>query len=260
MWMVFYQRRIRFGICSWRNVKNLRIQTLAKAFFITGTDTEVGKTTIAAGLLAAANRRGLSTAAIKPIAAGCERTPDGLRNADALLLQRTMSLPLSYEEINPIAFEPAIAPHLAAEQAGVRVSVMQLAGICRGVLTQRADLTLVEGAGGWRVPLNARELLAELPKLLRLPVIMVVGMRLGCINHALLTAEAIARDGLYLAGWVANSTGILNGSGPEMACIAENIATIRGYLRAPCLGEVPHLPQPTPETIADYLNCEPLVS
>lgn len=226
---------------------------MAKAFFITGTDTEVGKTTIAAGLLAAANRRGLSTAAIKPIAAGCERTSDGLRNSDALLLQRTMSLRLSYEEINPIALEPAIAPHLAAEQAGVRVNAMQLAGICRGVLMQRADLTLVEGAGGWRVPLSARELLSELPKLLHLPVIMVVGIRLGCINHALLTAEAIARDGLYLAGWVANSCS------SNMPCVAENIATIKGYLRAPCLGEVPFLPQPTPEMIAEHVNCEPLL-
>lgn len=207
---------------------------MKKAFFVTGTDTDVGKTTIAAGLLASANKRGLRTAAIKPIASGCELTPDGLRNADALLLQSVMSLPLSYEEINPIALAPAIAPHLAAEQANVRINAMQLAGICRGVLMQRADLTLVEGAGGWRVPLNSRELLSELPKLLGLPVIMVVGMRLGCINHALLTAEAIARDGLSLAGWVANSCG------PDMDYLDENIATIKGYLRAPCLGMVPY--------------------
>jgi len=227
---------------------------MAKAFFVTGTDTEVGKTSIAAGLLAAANRRGLKTAAIKPIASGCESTPEGLRNADALLLQRTMSLPLSYDEINPIALEPAIAPHLAAEQAGVRVNAMQLAGICRGVLMQRVDLTLVEGAGGWRVPLNSRELLSELPKMLGLPIIMVVGMRLGCINHALLTAEAIARDGLALAGWVANSVG------EDMACLEENIATIKSYLRAPCLGEVPFLAQLSPEAIANYLHCEPLIS
>ncbi len=227
---------------------------MTKTFFVTGTDTEVGKTTIAAGLLAAANRRGLSTAAIKPIASGCERTPDGLRNGDALLLQRTMSLPLAYDEINPIALEPAIAPHLAAELAGVRVNVMQLAGICRGVLMQRADFTLIEGAGGWRVPLNAREFLSQLPKALNLPVIMVVGMRLGCINHALLTAEAIARDGLTLVGWVANSLS------PDMPQLTENIATIKNCLRAPCLGEVPYLPQPTPEAIADFLNCEPLIA
>jgi dethiobiotin synthetase len=227
---------------------------LAKAFFITGTDTEIGKTTIAAGLLVAANRRGLSTAAIKPIAAGCERTPEGLRNADALLLQRTMSLPLDYAEINPVALEPAIAPHLAAEQVGMHISVMQLAGICRGVLTQRADVTLVEGAGGWRVPLNKRELLSELPKMLRLPVIMVVGIRLGCINHALLTAEAIARDGLHLAGWVAN------GCSPEATFVAENVATIKGYLRAPCLGEVPYLEQPSAEAVADYLDYELLIT
>ncbi|HET8711037.1 MAG TPA: dethiobiotin synthase [Spongiibacteraceae bacterium] len=227
---------------------------MARAFFVTGTDTDVGKTTIAAGLLAAANRRGLKTVAIKPIASGCERTPDGLRNADALLLQRTMSVSLSYDEVNPIALEPAIAPHLAAEQAGVRVNVVQLAGVCRGVLMQRADLSLVEGAGGWRVPLNSRELLSQLPKTLGLPVIMVVGMRLGCINHALLTAEAIARDGLALAGWVANCCVA------DMACLAENIATIKSFLRAPCLGEVPYLPQPSAESIANYLNCEPLIA
>lgn len=227
---------------------------MTKAFFITGTDTEVGKTTIAAGFLAAANRRGLTTAAIKPIASGCERTPEGLRNADALLLQRTMSLPLSYDEINPIALEPAIAPHLAAEQAGVRVNAMQLAGICRGILMHRADLTVIEGAGGWRVPLNSRELLSQLPKNLGLPVIMVVGMRLGCINHALLTAEAIARDGLALVGWIANSCSA------DMPYLAENITTIKSYLRAPCLGEVPYLPQPSPELIADYLDCMPLIS
>ena len=227
---------------------------MANAFFIAGTDTDAGKTTVAAGLLAAANRRGLTTAAIKPIASGCEPTADGLRNGDALLLQRTMSLPLSYDEINPIALEPAIAPHLAAAQACVRINATQLAGLCRGVLMQRADLTLIEGAGGWRVPLNARELLSQLPKLLGLRVIMVVGMRLGCINHALLTAEAIARDGLTLAGWIANAVD------PDMACRDDNIATIKSYLRAPCLGEVPFLPQPVPATVADYLNCDPLIA
>lgn len=226
---------------------------MTKAFFITGTDTEIGKTTIAAGLLVAANRRGLSTAAVKPIAAGCERSAEGLRNADALLLQGAMSLSLDYDEVNPVALELAIAPHLAAERAGTRVNAMQLAGICRGVLMRRADLTLIEGAGGWRVPLSAREFLSQLPRELGLPVILVVGMRLGCINHALLTAEAIARDGLQLAGWVANSCN------REMENLAENIATIRGYLRAPCLGEVPYCERPTPEAVADYLDCGPLI-
>lgn len=226
---------------------------MSKTYFVTGTDTDVGKTVIAAGLLAAANARGLSTAAIKPVAAGCERTPDGLRNADALLLQRTMSLPLSYTEINPVALEPAIAPHIAAERAGVRLTAARLAGICRGVIMQRADLTLIEGAGGWRVPLNPREYLSQLAVELQLPVILVVGMRLGCINHAVLTAEAIARDGLRLAGWVAN------GCVPAADAHADNVAALTGLLRAPCLGEVPHLAAPAPDAIAIHLNCAPLV-
>jgi dethiobiotin synthetase len=226
---------------------------MAKAFFVTGTDTDVGKTVISCGLLAAANAEGLRTAAIKPVAAGCELTPDGLRNSDALLLQQTMSLPLSYDEINPLALAPAIAPHIAAEQAGRRLNLMQLAGLCRGVLMQKADLTLIEGAGGWRVPLNQREFLSGLAVELNLPVIMVVGMRLGCINHALLTAEAIARDGLTLAGWVANSCG------ESMAHCTENVAAIRDRLRAPCLGEVPFLGQPDAAAVGAYLDCSPLL-
>lgn len=232
----------------------VEVKRATKAYFVTGTDTDVGKTLVAAGLLAAANAKGLSTAALKPVAAGCERTAEGLRNADALLLQQTMSLQLPYEQINPVALEPAIAPHIAAERARVRISAAQLAGICRGVLMQRADLTLVEGAGGWRVPLNSRELFSQLAVELKLPVILVVGMRLGCINHALLTAEAIARDGLQLAGWVANRCIA------EMAGYDENVATIKGFLSAPCLGEVPFLADPTPARAADFLNCEPLLA
>ncbi len=223
------------------------------AFFVTGTDTDAGKTVVSAGLLAAANARGLSTAAIKPVAAGCERTADGLRNADALLLQRTASVALDYDEVNPVAFEPAIAPHIAAAQAGRRLVINQLAGLCRGVLMQRADLTLLEGAGGWRVPLGSQTFLSELPRELGLPVILVVGMRLGCLNHALLTAEAIARDGLRLAGWVANRVD------PDMSCYAENVATLRALFHAPCLGEVPNLPDPQPELVATYIDPAPLL-
>lgn len=226
---------------------------MANAFFVTGTDTDVGKTVISAGLLAAANARGLSTAAIKPVAAGCDATPDGLRNGDALLLQQAMSLPLAYDEINPVALAPALAPHIAAEQAGRRLNVAQLAGLCRGVLMRRADFTLIEGAGGWRVPLNRREYLSALAVELQLPVILVVGMRLGCISHALLTAEAIARDGLTLAGWVANRCVA------DMDGYAENVVAIRERLRAPCLGEVPFLADPGFGNVAAFLDCAPLV-
>ncbi len=219
-----------------------------QAFFVTGTDTDVGKTVVTAGLLAAANARGLTTAALKPVAAGCEPTPEGLRNADALLLQRTASIALDYDEVNPIAFAPAIAPHIAAARAGRRLSLSQLVGFCRGPLMRRADLTLIEGAGGWRVPLGPQLLLSALPRELGLPVVLVVGMRLGCLNHALLTAEAIARDGLRLAGWVANRID------PAMSGYDDNVATLRALFRAPCLGEIPHLPDPRPALVATYLD------
>jgi len=222
------------------------------AFFVTGTDTGVGKTCIAAGLLQAANRRGLTTAALKPVAAGCERTPDGLRNEDALILQSVANPPLDYEQINPVALEPAIAPHIAALEARRPLSTDRLAGYCRGVLGQ-ADFTVVEGAGGWRVPLNPAETLADLARQLNLPVILVVGVRLGCLNHALLTAEAIARDGLPLAGWVAN---VLD---PDMPRLRENVDALGQRLRAPFLGWVPSLPSPTPSAVAEHLNLDPLI-
>lgn len=207
-----------------------------KTFFVTGTDTGVGKTLMSAGLLLAAKERGLSTAALKPVAAGCEVTAEGLRNDDALLLQSVITQPLAYEQVNPVALEPAIAPHIAAQQARRVLSVDRIAGFCRGVLHQ-ADFTLVEGAGGWRVPLNPAETLADLARTLQLPVILVVGIRLGCINHAMLTVEAIARDGLPLAGWVAN---IID---PDMPCQQENILSLQQRLAAPCLGVVPYLGQ-----------------
>ncbi len=223
-------------------------------FFIAGTDTDAGKTTVAAGLLEAANRSGLSTLGMKPVAAGCEHTEQGLRNADALSLQQAMSLSLPYEQINPVALEPAIAPHIAADQAGRRLTVAQLAGFCRGLLMQSADLALIEGAGGWRVPLNRRETLADLAVELQLPVILVVGLKLGCINHALLTAEAIARDGLALAGWVANT---VDG---DMQAFEANLATLRQRLPAPCLGVVPHLAPPSAAAVAPHLTLNSVIS
>ncbi len=225
---------------------------MRKRFFVTGTDTDAGKTLIATGLLAAANARGLSTLALKPVAAGSTETPEGPRNDDALLLQAAMSESLPYEQINPVLLDPPIAPHIAAEQAGKRLTVAQLAGRCRGTLMTPADFTLVEGAGGWRVPLNNREMLSALAVDLQLPVILVVGMKLGCLNHALLTAEAIARDGLPLAGWVANTID------PNMSCFEENVATLKALLRAPCLGVVPCLDSPGAASAAKYLSIDPI--
>lgn len=221
---------------------------MGAAFFVAGTDTEVGKTSIAAGLLHAARLAGLSTAAAKPVASGCEPTANGLRNSDALALLGECSLPLSYQEVNPLAFAPAIAPHLAAREAGVELSLEALVGPVRHILAKGADFTLVEGAGGWRVPLAGAATLSDLPIALQLPVILVVGVRLGCINHALLTAEAIARDGLALAGWVANVVD------PATARLDDNLATLAERLAAPCLGRVPRLAQASPAAVAAHLE------
>jgi dethiobiotin synthetase len=204
------------------------------SFFITGTDTNIGKTTVACALLESANQQGLTTLGIKPIASGCEQTPDGLRNSDALLLQQCSSLKLPYQEVNPIALLEPLSPHLAAKQAGRRLTMNQLVGYTRATLTHRPQFAIVEGAGGWRVPISDREMLSSLPKELNLPVILVVGMRLGCLNHALLTAEAIIKDGLRLVGWVANTID------PIMAAFDENLATLKQILPAPCLGVLPY--------------------
>lgn len=224
-----------------------------RTFFVAGTDTDVGKTVVSAGLLEAANQRGLSTIGHKPIAAGCEQTPDGLRNSDALLLQQTSSIKLPYEQVNPIALEPAIAPHIAATQIGRRLDADRMAALCRGVMMQPADFMIIEGAGGWRVPLNSRQTLADLPKMLRTPVILVVGMKLGCISHTLLTVEAIVKDGLRLAGWVANR------AESQMSCYNENLDTLKSMLSAPLLAEIPHIEDCSAVKVAKYIDLEPLL-
>ncbi len=226
---------------------------MSSAYFVTGTGTGVGKTLVTAGLLAAARQRGMSTAGLKPVAAGCELTDEGLRNEDALALQAQTTLPISYEQINPVALEPTIAPHIAAAEAGRRLSADRLAGVCRGVMMQRPDLTLIEGAGGWRVPLNDRETIAELAKIMQLPVILVVGLDLGCINSALLTAEAIQRDGLVLAGWVANQ------AVPTMDRYQENLDTLQRWVPCPMIGSVPYQPGIEAEQVVEHLRLDALL-
>lgn len=218
-----------------------------KAFFVAGTDTNVGKTLIAAGLLVAAKNKGLTTAALKPVAAGCEKMDNGLRNSDALILQSVITQKLDYDQINPYALEAAIAPHIAAQQEKRSLSVDRLSGFCRGILSS-ANVTLVEGAGGWRVPINAHETMADLAKNLQLPVILVVGVRLGCINHALLTIEAVMRDGLPVAGWVANCIDA------QMPVLQDNIDSLRVRIAAPCLGVVPFLTECSPDSVAHYFD------
>ncbi len=201
-------------------------------YFITGTDTGIGKTVVTLGLMRWLQDRGQHVAAMKPVASGCERTPQGLRNDDALQLQQQASMPLDYAEVNPYAFEPPIAPHIAARQAGVRID---LDTIHRGVrhLAGRSDVVCVEGVGGWLVPLNTRETVADLAASLGLGVVLVVGMRLGCLNHALLTAQAIEAGGASLTGWVANCLPPL----PEY--LDENINSLKSMISAPLLGVVP---------------------
>jgi dethiobiotin synthetase len=221
---------------------------MSRAYFVTGTDTEVGKTFVSCALLALAKKNKRTTAGVKPIASGAVATPEGLRNEDGLALLKQCSLPLTYEDVNPVVFEQAIAPHIAAQQTGREVSVQELALSCEKILKKQADVTLIEGAGGWRVPVNEWETLADLAKNLQLPVILVVGMRLGCINHAVLTAEAIRRDGLRLAGWVANRVT------PFMNMYEENFLTLNRLISAPCIGHVPYLQHGNPELATDHFT------
>lgn len=226
---------------------------MKRRLFVTGTDTDCGKTVIAAGLLRALAARGLRTVAIKPVAAGCERTADGLRNGDALALQAVATESLNYDLVNPVAFEPPIAPHIAAAESGRPITAAGLAGLCAPALAVAADIAVIEGAGGWRVPLSGSETLADLAAALDCAVVLVVGMKLGCINHAVLSAEAIRRDGRELVGWVANRVD------PAMARFDDNLQTLQVLLPAPCLGVVPHLASPDPDTVAGHLEPGPVV-
>lgn len=218
------------------------------AYFLTGTDTDAGKTLISAGLLALGRRHGLTTLGLKPVASGCEANAAGLRNADALALQTQSHPAVAYATVNPLAFAPAIAPHLAARRAGVTLTQQRLVDWARPLLAEHRDLTLIEGAGGWRVPLNAHEDLAGMAVQLGLPVLLVVGLRLGCISHARLTAEAIRADGLSLAGWIGSL--VDSDFARDEALYRDNLATLEATLPAPCLGVVPRLACAAPDVMA----------
>ncbi len=222
-------------------------------FFITGTDTDAGKTVATLALLHAFKQRGLQTLAMKPLAAGCDEVDGALRNADALQLQAAATVQLPYEQVNPVALKAAIAPHIAAEREGRRLLASRLAGLIRGTLMTPADVYLVEGAGGWYVPLNERETLANLVKDLQIPVILVVGMRLGCLNHAILSARAIQLDGVRVAGWIANCVQ------PDFPELQANVATLQGMLSAPCLGVIPHSPALDREELAAAIDTDLLL-
>jgi len=215
-------------------------------FFVTGTDTGVGKTLVTAALLRRLRESGVKVAGMKPVAAGAVAGPEGAANPDALLLQAESSVRHPYALVNPWLFEPAIAPHIAAAEAGVVIDAGRIVRACE-TLRASADIVLAEGAGGFLVPLDARRSFADLPGLLGMEVLLVVGLRLGCLNHALLTVEAIAARGYRLAGWIGN------GIDPAFARREDNVATLAARIVAPCLGIVPWLANPGADEAAAAL-------
>ncbi len=222
-------------------------------WFVTGTDTGVGKTRVSCGLLQAAARQGYRTAGYKPVASGSAMTPDGLRNSDALALQRHSNINVSYHEVNPVTLKEATSPHIASNAQG---RVIKLDELSQGLrkLEKRSDWIVIEGAGGWYTPLSMEHTFADWVQLEKLPVILVVAIKLGCINHALMTARIILQQGLPLVGWIANN------SKSAMSRYTEYIATLNALLPAPLLGCVPYLPYLNDEgDIECYLNLSALM-
>lgn len=227
-----------------------------RSIFVTGTDTEIGKTVVASGIVRAANLAGKNAVGLKPVAAGCDKVDGKLRNEDAMSLIDAANLKLPYETVNPIALAPAIAPHIAAEQANLSISasILKLHYERNLVEDLRLDLAVYEGAGGWFVPLNDYETFQDFVLAMQLDVVLVVGMKLGCINHALLTERAIKTSGLSFVGWVANF------AEPAMDVANENLETLMQRLGAPLLGVVPNLKEPVAEEVAKHLNINVLIA
>lgn len=222
-------------------------------FFVTGTDTGVGKTVVACALLRALAQRGAKAVGMKPVAAGGERLEGRVLNEDVAALAAAGSVEAALETINPYAFEQPIAPHIAAEREGVTIKFDAIRGAFRA-LAAGADFVVVEGAGGFRVPLGPSGDTGDLARLLGLPMILVVGMRLGCLNHALLSAESIRAAGLPFAGWVANHID------PEMLFPEENVATLCARLGAPLLARVPHSPAADADALAQFFDVDTLAA
>jgi dethiobiotin synthetase len=221
--------------------------------FITGTDTGVGKTLVTTALLHAFASLGVRAVGMKPVAAGAEQVDGVWVNEDVALIRAASGVDAPAELINPYLFRDPIAPHIAAERKGVAIDIPRIAAAC-DALASLAEVVVVEGVGGFRVPLSPTTDTADLASRLGLPIILVVGMRLGCINHALLTAEAIAARGLVLAGWVANQRE------PGMAAYDENLASLATRLPAPLLAELPALKTADPVRAAHYLPPQKLTA
>ena len=221
-----------------------------KAFFVAGTDTEIGKTLVSSALVHSFAQQGLIAVGMKPVAAGALLDDGVWVNEDVMSLKASSNLAASSERdqlINPYLFKLPAAPHIAAEQEGRQIALSVIVD-CYQQLASQVEAIIVEGVGGFNVPFNATEDSAQMAQRLNLPVILVVGMRLGCINHALLTAEAIAARGLSLAGWVANS------AQHEMAYLQENLRALQERIKAPLLGCIPNLAQPSAAVAAHYLD------
>ena len=221
-------------------------------YFVTGTDTGVGKTLVACALLGAFAARGLKAIGMKPVASGATPGAGGLVNEDVERLIAASGIAAPREDVNPYCFEPAVAPHIAARQAGVTILLERIEQGFRG-LAARAQLVVVEGVGGFQVPLGPGIDTAQLAERLALPVVLVVGMRLGCLNHALLTAQAVAGHGLKLAGWVANHVD------PQMSAADENVRALEERLAAPLIARIAHAEHPEPRVIAAHIEVAKLV-
>lgn len=220
---------------------------MTRGIFVTGTDTGVGKTVASCALLLALRAQGRAAVGMKPVASGCDLEGDAWRNADALALIEASAVRCDYTLHNPWALPAATAPQLAARDEGVQVTMAPiLAGYQR--LAEEADTVVVEGVGGWAAPLADGLDQADLVRALDLPVVMVVGLRLGCLSHARLTARAIEADGCRLAGWIGNAVD------PHFDRREDYIGLLRDALPAPCLGVLPHAPGASADTLATHLD------
>jgi dethiobiotin synthetase len=220
---------------------------LGHGCYVTGTDTGIGKTLASSALLFALRERGLRAVGMKPVASGCEATPDGWRNEDALALQAASDPVPAYADINPYALPLPLAPELAARDAGIEIELATLLS-AHARLNARAGRVVVEGVGGWDAPLSASLRQADLVRALTLPVVLVVGLRLGCLNHAILSARAIAADGCQLIGWIGNAID------PDMARREDQRAMLQARIQAPCMGWLPHADGAEPRAFSRYLS------
>lgn len=222
-------------------------------FFITGTDTEIGKTFVSSLLIKMFVDEGFKVVGMKPIASGAKKIDGVLKNDDALSLIQASNVDVDYKTINPYVFEPAVSPHIAAQEASVEITCNVIKSNFEQ-LEKKSDVVVVEGVGGWHAPLSSHTTVADLAEELHLPIILVVGLRLGCLNHALLTAQAIRQSGLPIAGWVANHVT------KDFSSAEENISTLKHFLNDfPFLGSIPYQTNFNDEHPVHHINKETLI-